>query len=186
MVGLIGADNLDPGNYKAGPGPIRALFAAAAAEFGDEAIRKEMLRQLDTVYHPVFATKTGALKNKGLSTLESGTALRGRIAGFQDWVDMVVNGPPENVKKSPILTGIQFPEVLVAKASSQDGEGMDLVLYPGKEAGVFQLRFERLHVGRRYDLSGTSAVAARLGKLCFKSGWMDVLLWFSSSGRPSW
>ena len=47
VINLIGADKLDPGNYKTGLGPIRAIFAAAAAEFGDEAICREMLRQLD-------------------------------------------------------------------------------------------------------------------------------------------
>lgn len=168
MKDLVGADKLDPGNYKAGLGAIRALFSASAAEFGDEAIRKEMLRQLDEHYHPVFKTKTGSLKNKGLSTIEQGTAMRGRMSGFQDWVQMVAQGPPENVKHGPILTGLSFPDVLVAKAYSHDGEGMDIVLYPGKKAGVFQVKFERLRPGRVYDLSGQSAVAGRGGDATFE------------------
>lgn len=168
LLDLVGADKLDPGNYKPGLGAIRALFAATAAEFGDEAIRKEMLRQLDQEHHPVFKTKTGALKNKGLSTIEQGTALRGRMGSFQDWVQMVVNGPPENVKQGPVLSRIPFPEVLVAKAYSHDGEGLDLVLYPGKAAGMFQLHFERLQPGRAYELSSKTAVASKAGEAMFE------------------
>lgn len=127
-----------------------------------------MLRQLDEHYHPVFKTKTGSLKNKGLSTIEQGTAMRGRMSGFQDWVQMITQGPPENVKRGPILTGLPFPDVLVAKAYSHDGEGMDIVLYPGKAAGVFQLQFERLQSGRTYSLSGQSAVASKSGEATFE------------------
>lgn len=163
----MGADKLDPGNYKPGLGAIRALFAAAAAEFGDEAVKVEMLRQLDEQYHPVFTTRTGALKNKGLSTIEQGSTLRARLSGFQDWVQMVTQGPSENVRRGPILTDCPFPDVLVAKAYSHDGEGMELVLYPGKDAGQFQLKFERLQVGETYDLSGKTAVASKAGDAMF-------------------
>lgn len=81
---------------------------------------------------------------------------------------MVLNGPPECVKRGPILSGVPFPEVLVAKAYSHDGEGMDLVLYPGKEAGLFQLRFEHLLAGRTYELSGTTAIASKVGDAVFE------------------
>lgn len=90
-INPIGADKIDPGNYKPGAyvpcyfasvinnvlgeGSIRSIFAAAAAEFGDETLRVDLLKQLDEEYHPVFKTRTGALKNKGLSTVEQGTAL---------------------------------------------------------------------------------------------------------------
>ena len=167
-MNLVGADKLDPGNYKAGLGAIRAIFAAAAAEFGDEAIRFEMLRQLDEQYHPVFKTKTGALKNKGLSTIETGTALRARLGQFQDWVEMVTKGPSEEVKRGPILTDITFPNVLVAKAYSHDGVGMDLVLYPGAEAGDFNVGFERLQPGAKYTLGGKDIVASKSGEASIK------------------
>lgn len=164
LLNLVGADKLDPGNYKPGLGAIRAIFAAAAAEFGDEAIRDELLRQLDQEFHPVFETKTKSLKNKGLSTIEQGTALRARLGSFQDWVQMVTQGPPENVKRGPILTGISFPDVLVAKAYSHDGEGLDLVLYPGVKPGDFDLSFERLRRGATYVIAGREIVASESGK----------------------
>jgi hypothetical protein len=46
---------------------------------GDLKIRDQLLKELDEQYHPVFTTKTGALKNKGLSTLAQGEFLRGRM-----------------------------------------------------------------------------------------------------------
>jgi hypothetical protein len=167
LLDLVGADKLDPGNYKAGLGPIRALFASASAEFGDERIKKEMLRQLDEEYHPVFRTKTGALKNKGLSTIEQGTTLRARMCGFQDWVQLITKGPPEITKKGPLLSKVSFPEVLVAKAYSHDGQGMELVLYPGREGGMFQVGFERLRPGETYTLGGQRVVASSAGEAAF-------------------
>jgi len=163
MLNLVGADKLDPGNYKAGEGVIRAIFAAAAAEFGDEKIRTDLLQQLDEEYHPVFTTRTGALKNKGVSTIEQGTALRGRLGGYQDWTKMIQHGPEKHVLRGPILDEAPFPEVLVAKAYSQDGEGLDLVFYNGKEAGTFKLGFTRLKPGATYRLGQQSVTASKDG-----------------------
>ena len=79
LCNLIGADNMDPGNYRPGQGSMRSIFAAAAAEYGDLKIRDQLLKELDEQDNPAFTTKTGALKNKGLSTLEQGTAMKGRL-----------------------------------------------------------------------------------------------------------
>lgn len=156
LNGLIGADKLDPGNYRAGVGAIRAVFAAAAAEFGDEDIRIEMLRQLDEEFHPAFTTSTGARKNKGLSTIEQGSAMRGRLGRYQDWVGMVRDGPEKNVRDGPILDRCEFPDVLVAKCFSKDGKGLDMVVYNGKSKGTFKLGFTRLQSGARYELTGST------------------------------
>lgn len=80
LVNLVGADRLDAGNYKPGEGFLRGTFACAAAEYGDLKIRDQLLKELDEQYHPVFTTKTGALKNKGLSTLAQGGSVKGRMA----------------------------------------------------------------------------------------------------------
>lgn len=167
LCNLIGADSLDPGNYKPGEGATRAIFAASAAEYGDVEVRDQLLKEIDEVYHPVFTTKTGSLKNKGLSTLEQGTAMKGRLGAYQDWFKMVTEGPPENVFKGPVLDEVPFPDVLVSKAYSPDGETLDLVLYPGKEAGRFDLGFYRLAPGATYTLGSSSAVADKEGKATF-------------------
>jgi hypothetical protein len=44
-----------------------------------------------------------------------------------------------------------FPEVLVAKAWSHDGKGLDLVLYNGQQPGDFELTFSRLCPGGKYQ-----------------------------------
>lgn len=150
LVGLKGADKIDPGNYKAGVGCIRAAFASAAAEFGDRKVSADCIEQVDTEMHPVMETATGALRNKGLSTIAQGSLLRARLSRYQDWTNMMTVGPPPNALSGPLLTDCKFPDVLVAKAYSHDGQGLDLVLYNGNEAGVFDLGFERLQPGKEY------------------------------------
>ena len=76
----------------------------------------------------------------------------------------MTKGPSEEVKRGPILTDITFPNVLVAKAYSHDGVGMDLVLYPGAEAGDFNVGFERLQPGAKYTLGGKDIVASKSGE----------------------
>lgn len=174
LVNLTGADKLDPGNYKEGKGSIRASVAASAAEYGDEKIRQELLRQLEEEFHPIFETKSGALRYKGLSTLGHTVALRARLSRYQDWRKMIVDGPPQNVLRGPLLDIVPFPDVLVAKAYSQDGESVDLVLYPGVKPGNFMLGFSRLGSGQTYSLGEQSAKADADGRASF-----DVII----SGR---
>ncbi|EWG52157.1 hypothetical protein FVEG_10965 [Fusarium verticillioides 7600] len=162
---LKGADKMDPGNYRAGEGPLRAFIAATAAEFGDEKIRKEALEQLDNVYFPVEATKTGSLRNKGLSATTQVIALMARLVKQRDLANATLHGPSKEALSGPILEEAPFPEVLVAKAYSEDGKKLDLVVYNGKEAGVFKLGLERLIPGKQYSVStGGSVTANGAGK----------------------
>lgn len=159
LQGLKGADKLDPGNYKSGEGAIRAFIAAAAAEFGDEKVRKDALDQLDNEYFPVEATSTGSLRNKGLSATTQVIALMARLLRHEDLANASLHGPDPNALKGPLLNEAPFPEVLVAKAYSADGVSLDCVLYNGKAAGDFSLQFTRLEPGASYvvtdDSSGT-------------------------------
>lgn len=167
---LKGADKMDPGNYRAGEGPLRAFLAATAAEFGDEKVRKEALDQLDNIYFPVEATKTGSLRNKGLSATSQVIALMARLVKQRDLANATLHGPSNEALSGPILEDAPFPEVLVAKAYSEDGKKLDLVLYNGKEAGSFKLGFERLVPGKQYSLStGGSVTANSAGK-----AWAEV------------
>lgn len=170
IVGLKGADNIDPGNYKAGVGSIRAVFANAAAEFGDYRVNEECIEQIDNEIHPIVETATGALRNKGLSTIGQGTLLRARLGRYQDWTNMMITGPAPNALAGPLLTGCKFPDVLVAKAYSHDGKSLDLVVYNGNEAGVFDLGFERLQPGKTYvGQEGVTFTADGQGKGSFKA-----------------
>jgi len=168
LQNLVGADKIDAGNYKAGVGAIRCTFAQVAAEYGDPEIRDELIRQIDEEYHPLITTPTGAIKNKGLSTISSGSVFKARIGAFQDWVSFITEGPPANVFRGPILDEVPFPEVLVAKAYSHDGDSLDLVFYNGKEAGTFSLGFKRLQPGKTYHLGDKYAVASADGTAKFE------------------
>lgn len=150
LTGLTGADKMDPGNYKAGLGSIHSVFANAAAEFGDYKVRDDCIEKLDTEIHPVVETATGSFRNGGLSTNAQGMLLRARLAGYQDWTQMMTVGPAPSATTGPLLSACRFPDVLVAKAFSHDGEGLDLVLYNGNAAGTFSLGFERLVPGKVY------------------------------------
>lgn len=80
---------------------------------------------------------------------------------------MITAGPPQNVLTGPILDEAPFPDVLVAKAYSPDGETLDLVLYPGKTEGKFELGFARLKAGESYRVEGANGgemVADKEGK----------------------
>lgn len=169
VEGLKGADKMDPGNYRAGEGPLRAFIAATAAEFGDDKIRKEALDQLDKKYFPVEATPSGALRNKGLSATTQVIALMARILKNRDLANATLHGPSKEALSGPILEQAPFPEVLVAKAYSHDAKELDLVLYNGKEAGTFTLGFERLVPGKTYVLStGGKLIADAAGKASAK------------------
>jgi len=62
----------------------------------------------------------------------------------RDWLHMVTKGVPDHCFLGPLLEEVPFPEVLVAKAWSHDGVGLELVLYSGAKAGDFELVFRRL------------------------------------------
>lgn len=164
VLGLKGADKMDPGNYRAGQGSLRAFIAATAAEFGDETLRLGALEQLDKVYFPVEATKTGGLYNKGLSATSQVIALMARLVKTRDLANATLHGPPETALRGPVLGKAPFPDVLVAKAYSDDGERLELVLYNGRGAGSFEIWFGRLAPRQTYTLStGGSVIADAAG-----------------------
>ncbi|KAH7085825.1 hypothetical protein BKA63DRAFT_560455 [Paraphoma chrysanthemicola] len=167
LKNLVGADSLDPGNYKAGRGYVRGAMAAVATEYGDIKTRDELLRQLDEEHFPVQQTRTGAFTNKGLSVLGKLTALRSRLGARGDWARLLTEGPPEQCFRAPILDDVPFPEVLVGKAFSHDGESVELVLYNGKQPGSFNLGFKNMKPGRKYRLGSQSAVADSKGEASF-------------------
>lgn len=173
MTNLVGADNLDPGNYKSGRGFVRVAMASVASEYGDYKIRDELLRQVDEDHFPAYETRTGALKNKGLSTIGQASALRSRLGAHGDWIRLLTEGPPEHCFRAPILEEVPFPDVLVAKAYSHDGESVELVLYNGKQPGIFTLGFKNMKSGRKYKLGNETAIANSKGEASFSKTKVD-------------
>lgn len=160
VLNLKGADLMDPCNYRFGGGAVRVFLAGAAGEFGDDKVRKEALDQLDTRFYPVEKTPTGSVRNVGLSASLQAITLMARLIRHRDLANATLNGPAENALQGPLLEECPFPEVLVAKAYSEDAKQLDLVLYNGKEPGVFKLGFERLVPGQQYSLSTGGSVTA--------------------------
>lgn len=173
LTNLVGADNIDPGNYKAGRGFVRVGMASVASEYGDYKIRDELLRQMDEDHFPAYETRTGALKNKGLSTIGQAIALRSRLGAHGDWTRLLTEGPPEHCFRAPILDDVPFPDVLVAKAYSHDGESVELVLYNGKQPGAFTLGFKNMESGKKYKLGTETAVANSKGEASFSGVQID-------------
>lgn len=171
VKGLTGADKMDPGNYKGGVGALRAFIAGCAAEYGDEQIRQEALEQLDNEYFPVNSTPSGAFYNKGLSATSQVAALIARLTRRADLANATLYGPEPNAMSGPLLNECKFPDVLVAKAYSKDGNTLDLVLYNGKDAGKHTLGFERLTPNTKYTLGKDTFTADASGK-----GKIDVQL----------
>ncbi|KAJ8114660.1 hypothetical protein OPT61_g3515 [Boeremia exigua] len=169
LTNLVGADNIDPGNYKGGRGFVRSAMASVASEYGDYQIRDELMRQMDEEYFPVYETKTGALKSKGLSTLGQCSGLRARLGARGDWLKLLTEGPPEHCFRAPILDKVAFPDVLVAKAYSHDGKSVELVLYNGKQPGVFKLGFKNMQAGKSYKLGEEVVKADSKGEASFST-----------------
>lgn len=167
LTNLVGADNIDPGNYKSGRGFVRNAMASVASEYGDYKIRDELVRQMDEEHFPIYETKTGALKNKGLSTIGQCSGLRGRLGARGDWLRLLTEGPPAQCLRAPILEKVPFPEVLVAKAYSHDGESVELVLYNGKQPGGFALGFKNMRPGALYKVGEQIAKADAKGNATF-------------------
>lgn len=167
LTNLVGADNIDPGNYKSGRGFVRNAMASVACEYGDYKIRDELMRQMDNEHFPVYETKTGALKNKGLSTIGQCNGLRGRLSAQGDWLRLLTEGPPDHCFRAPILDKAAFPDVLVGKAYSNDGKSVELVLYNGKQAGIFKLEFKNMQAGQLYKLGKQKVEADANGRASF-------------------
>lgn len=166
---LKGADKMDPGSYRTGEGPLRAFIAATAAEFCDEKVRQEALNQLDNIYFPVEVTETGSLRNKGLSATTQVIALMARLVRHRDLANATLHGPSKKALSGPLLEEASFPDVLVAKAYSPDGQRLDLVLYNGRAAGTFELGFDRLIPNKSYSLNtGKNVTASAQGNVSVK------------------
>ena len=143
----------DFGNYKPGHGMSYSGIASAAREFGDSEIADAALRSLDQDCSPT--SEGGVLRYTAMSNLGNAGAVIARVRRLNFWREAFLEGPPKSVFRGPLLTDASYPDVLVAKAFS-DGDGLDLVLYPGGGPGVQTIGVGRLTPGRRYEVVGAA------------------------------
>lgn len=153
LIGLVGADGIDTGNYRSSNTAIYTTCALAAAEQGDTAIKEAATRRYEEDWGIVTSPATGAqsLDLTKASTLANYTALTANLVKRPGaFGEMVRKGPSANALNGPILTEAQYPGVLVAKARSYTSKDLELVLYPSAAAGTFRLGVSRLQPLKSY------------------------------------
>lgn len=147
---------VDMGNYSQGQQANIQNLLSAAKEFGDAEAATTAEQLLEEMYPPKFENGT-AIYPGSCST--NTTLARAFMFGANDYLNSVLKGPAESALKGPILTGIKYPEVLVAKAFSHSGADLELVLYPGDGNRDVTFVIERLQANASYDcvIAGQSA-----------------------------
>ncbi len=147
-------DTIDPGNYRPGKMFAYAAVAICGREFGDDDLADAALRSMDEDCGR--RVEDGVLSYDEASNLANVWAVESRLMRTGDFRGSFVQGPPPSAFSGPLLERANYPEVLVAKATS-NGEDLDLVLYPGRGDGVQQLGLARLVPGREYAVEGPAA-----------------------------
>lgn len=149
----------DFGNYGPGFGGVYAAVQAAAREFGDDTLAEAAARALDADCGPAVAGGVRAYaKTSNLSNI---SAIVGRVRRRGDFRRAVLEGPHKPALQGPLLTGLKYPDVLVARAISVDGAGLDLVMYPGVAAGEQTIELSRLRPGAVYAVTGAAVAEVR-------------------------
>lgn len=145
---------IDPGNYRPGQAAFYAEYMINAREFGDYEIAEAAQRSLDQDCGPELVS--GTLGYLGGSNFANANIALGRLmTDSGDFRRSFVEGPREASLHGPYLTGVDYPEVIVAKAHS-NGSNLDLVLYPGVDGGTFDIEIRSLLPDERYTVTGAS------------------------------
>lgn len=143
---------VDVGDYSLNPCLNLALVALAAREQGDDAVAEAALRAAEEAR----PRRPGpAIALEGVSCAANVMLATARWARRDDWRHLVNRGPSAAALRGPLLAGCRYPDVLVARAVSDDGESLDLVLHNGAAPGPQELVFERLQPGREYRVEPT-------------------------------
>ncbi|KAL6364086.1 hypothetical protein LRP88_03519 [Fusarium phalaenopsidis] len=170
MTGLVGADNIDTGNYTSSANAVFSQVAIGAAEYGEEALKSAAIEKLEKEWG-LLTTSTGS-KSFDLtkcSTLMNYAALTAVLLRPGAYNRMVQKGPSETTLNGPILSKVPYPGVLVAKARSHTSKDLELVLYPSADDGVFKLGISRLEPGGQYECQGKMVTADEEGNLSFSA-----------------
>lgn len=148
-------DRVDTGNYKKGEAGVYGQFLIYARELGDDEAAEALQKAIDRRFGKV--EQNGVTSFAGASNLNNAVAAIGRLTRRDDVRRMVLEGPPGGAMKGPLLEGVKYPDVLVAKAFSH-GDDLELVLYPGSSATAQSLALSRLKPGAAYvaNVAGNS------------------------------
>jgi hypothetical protein len=152
---LVGADNMDVGNYKAGTGFAFATFAQCASEFGDEELARDLLTEVEKM-HPIVEVPggNGALTNEGISMIGAMLMFRSRIGREGEWANLINALPDTQALAAPKLDDVPFPEVMVARCHAVGVSGLLFVLCALEGSKTVTVGFQDLKVGASYQLIG--------------------------------
>jgi hypothetical protein len=153
QIEKTGWDNLDTGNYKPGS-DVGVHWSAmlAARAMGDEDVAEAVQSSADAKFKPVV--EDGVRRYAGASNQANAILALGRFSRKDGWRDLIAHGAPDAWRRGPILAAANYPDVLVALATT-DGTALNLVLRPGNGATRTPLLLGRLLPGRRYNTLGT-------------------------------
>jgi len=145
----LGWDTRKPANFSFKEWPELnplTMVLWSAIEMGDDEIIAATRATIDEMYNPGMAD---ALTWTRRNTVR----------------DMVTKGLPEAWRKGPVLAEATYPEAIVTRAVSDDGEALDLVIRAGDKPCITKLGFARLMPGRSYRVveTGETLVAANDG-----------------------
>ncbi|MBV1922230.1 MAG: hypothetical protein KUG73_16250 [Pseudomonadales bacterium] len=149
---FVNLDQYDFGNYRRAP-TAYAPLAACAVEMGDYDVAKSLLEEYNelnpaTLEDGIYYRKNASANHHALECI----ARVCRVNGIKDCVE---KGMPDEWLKGPLLEGVSYPELLVAKAVS-DGENLEAVFYPGGEAGIFNITISQLTPLSPYQCNGAA------------------------------
>lgn len=148
---LRGWDAIDTGNYRKTHLGAFAPVMWAAAEMGDTELYDILAASLDRQQPP--AENDGTRWYDELSTNMNAMLALARFNPPGGHRALIAEGPGDAVLRGPVLTGVSYPEVLVASTRT-DGSDLRLVLRPGEGPTRVQLGVERLAPGGCYRLRG--------------------------------
>jgi hypothetical protein len=151
QLALRGWDKLDVGNYHRSDVSPHAIVAAAAQEHGDTELVRGLFESVDAKFEPVLTD--GVRRYSRPSTQANAMLAMARFNRERGFADLVTVGPSAATRFGPVLAEAPYPDVLVARAST-DGAALDLVLRAGRGGGRQRLALERLRPGGRYALTG--------------------------------
>lgn len=161
---LATSDRIDSGDYTKSEGNLFfPLMMAAAGEMGDDEVYQWAHRRHNALG---FRKENGALRWPG-STFANLTANMGRFGVRDTWHRLANVDYPRAWREGPCLTGVTYPQVIVAHAVS-DGAALDMVIEPGAGPVTCILGFERLKPEKSYqldDLPPFRASAAGTGSI---------------------
>lgn len=141
----------DIGNYADNRSGFHGTMAQSAAELGDTELRDAILDSAREKLAPT--TVNGVYQFEDASMWINAQLCYARVARKGVMFDMANRGRPREYAEGPVLADAAFPQVLVARATT-DGRALEFVLRPGAAAGRFELSIERLRPFASYAVSG--------------------------------